>query len=331
MSSVARSQEFLHKLSKIKCNATLQEAYALMSAINEYNRAESDDTAKFLTKTEKTLGKRKIKQLYAVKEACDNEVVYLFRNLNASTVSSTVTAYRNTIKNANDAHPALAFFRLTRDFYDNRSTEYTAKVKETVQRDLHDYERYLRVAINMLSSNSYMQVTLGLVALTGRRPSEILLTAKFEQVNHIDSAFLKEVSKDRLLTFTGQLKKREQENDGYTIPVLCDNRLVLEAIEKLRKMKDFSDVVPANGKTLAQMVNSKTAKEQNIVARKFFAEFVEGNQITAYSLRAIYASIASFLYYDSDCGNEMPFFSEILGHSKNDIATAHSYEKFRIA
>ena len=108
-------------------------------------------------------------------------------------------------------------------------------------------------------------------------------------------------------------------------------QIIDKAYAELLSGKDFSDVVPANGKTLAQMVNSKTAKEQNIVARKFFAEFVEGNQITAYSLRAIYASIASFLYYDSDCGNEIPFFSEILGHSKNDIATAHSYEKFRIA
>jgi hypothetical protein len=318
MSSL-RTQEFINHLSTLKCQVTL-------SKLVEINQ-ESDLTKK--SQLINALGKRGIKQLQRIEESCNQEIAYLLRNLKPNTVMVSITAYRRAIKNWDNDHPALMYFKLPKDAYVKRNTEYSQNV-DNDSRNLKPFKQsniqpYIDRLISMLSSDSYIAVAMGICGLTGRRPGEILTTAIFTTSNECKYS-------DSSLVFTGQLKgkKSEKARDNYEIPVLCsDEKIIISALDRLRKMKDFSTMVVPIEKTLGQCVNLSTAKGQSQCVQKYLSEFFPDNQVKPYNLRALYIAIANHLYRPNTVAENV-FFSELLGHSEQDKESFKSYEDFYI-
>ncbi len=316
--SVPRIDDFIRKIRKIKCSVALSD---MLKLNNQETTIEEKEV--LLNKA-----KRSKKSLDAIELVCSDEIMYLLRNLKINSVHNTITRYRNVINDElTSNHIALFYLKLPKEFYEKRNHEYTQKVK---QRGNHripfkraNVERYIERLIWLTQQDSYIAIAMGIAGLTGRRPSEVLLTAQF-------STALECKYTDNSLIFKGQLKTNEDSEsarDNYEIPVLCDDeQIVINALAKLRAMKDFSKIEPAKGQTIAQRVNSLTAKGQKECVQRYLSEFF-GDKINPYVLRALYAEIAKERYIlKEQAPNE--FFSEVLGHSKDDEGTFASYQWF---
>src|SRR6202158_4756382 len=77
------------------------------------------------------------------------------------------------------------------------------------QQLLQDPDALVAKGVELLTSEQWADIAVGLAVCTGRRPGEILKTAVFER----KSAYS--------VIFTGQLKRRESDIPPYEIPTLC--------------------------------------------------------------------------------------------------------------
>jgi hypothetical protein len=153
---------------------------------------------------------------------------------------------------------------------------------------------------------------LGLCALTGRRVAEIGCTAEFKYIDK------------QVLEFVGQLKTKERaELAPYQIPVLFNAAKLMQALAKIREIKkQFIDK--------PELFHNATSKDLSARVKKYFSGLFEGEPKVK-DLRAIYALI-SFTNFSQIAANKRidrdVYFSNILGHSKDDITTCGSYVDF---
>jgi hypothetical protein len=82
-----------------------------------------------------------------------------------------------------------------------------------------DPETFIQTALDLLTSDRYLEKGMGLMALTGRRPAEIFFSASF--------SLPKKKFPFPALIFEGQLKTRHAPGtsfEPYPIPVLAGHR-----------------------------------------------------------------------------------------------------------
>ncbi len=152
------------------------------------------------------------------------------------------------------------------------------------------------------------RVAAGLLLLTGRRTIEIFQRAEFTIVG------------ERVLHFKGQAKTKgsSQSRDNYDIPVLADPYTLMDAFHWLRKR------YPCEGLT-GQQVNRKVAFNLGEVCENNYRVI---RDCTPHDLRAAYAEICLNYFWGQTGYNA--YFSQILGHSKNDVVTALRYKRFEL-
>lgn len=340
--STMRIKEFLSKLKTMKHDVLTLSKSKMWVSFNTVINESSDvratkEASENLSDLNNSLGINGQNELQLIKGLCDAEIKYLSGIHTVSTLLKTdIPAYNSAIKRVDSRHPALAFFKATKLLKESNN-EYKQKVmSRSGERDFYDTEGFLNTAKELLKSNSYIAVSMGLAALTGRRPTEILLTATFEDSDTSTISFDgKEMEFDECLIFSGQLKTKDAENarDNYLIPVLCDSDLIIEGLARLRKLKDFRDlneeIVNDSGKKMspAQRVSSVAGSQQNKCVKKYFSKHFKDN-VSPYDLRHAYALICT-----NKCNkNQIPkLLSNILGHSINDDSTMHSYMSLRMA
>ncbi|MGF1489398.1 MAG: protelomerase family protein, partial [Prochloraceae cyanobacterium] len=80
-------------------------------------------------------------------------------------------------------------------------------------------------ATELLESNSWAKVAAGLIALTGRRPTEIAWSGNFTPESNYS------------LIFSGQLKKGAIESQSFSIPTLIEADRILVAFQRLRNLQ----------------------------------------------------------------------------------------------
>ena len=288
-----------------------------------------------LVDLEKMFGITKIKQLNEIKQLCDREIESLAKIHTRNTLLRTdCPAYNHAIQRFAKRHPALAFFKMTKELIAD-NLKYQNRVKNRAgERIFKDEAGFVATAKRMLGANSYISIAMGLAALTGRRPSEVLLTASFKETTDRDIEFGENVviEIDEGVVFAGQLKTKNAPNacDNYLIPTLISADIILSTINKLRKFKDLShlnqDIVDKNGRNLTpgQRVNSLTASGQNKCVKQYFTPFFGDGKVSPHDLRHAYALISAHRYCSNP--NQYPkFYSKILGHSEGDDLTSHSY------
>jgi len=347
MATIARPQEFLERFNKvlrgIKTSLNSVEAHNWIAAKTSCDQSDNaPDKVAYLEMLEKGLGKRKVALFNKLESICIEEIKYLINGYNSvNTVFPIISQYRNTLKKSDENHIALSFFKLPKEEYAKRRTTYRISVKQALgdKRPYYNESAMIKQACDLLQSDSYIAVAMGLCLLTGRRPSEILHSAKFTEIKGIR----------HVIAFSGQLKTKDSElaRDSYLIPVLADSKIIIKALLKLRSMRDFKALEVPTGKTLSQVINSKTGKTQNDCVTRYFSEFLpawvnnEGKKETVkpYNLRQCYLDIVfrKFVNGSIDLSvipelkkdDKNMLCSNILGHSKDDLATVNSYMRVK--
>lgn len=333
-----RILEFVSKLEKIKCNVSLLQCHhwANLYAILIENKDDEllMEARTALVDLEKLFGVTKVRQLKRIKRLCDDEIEYLAEIHTRSTLLRTDSpAYNHAIQRIARRHPALAFFKMTKELIAD-NLEYQNRVKNRAgERVFKDVDGFVATAKRLLGANSYISIAMGLAALTGRRPSEILLTASFKDTTEREIGFGENVIEiDEGVIFAGQLKTKNASDasDNYLIPTLINADTILSTIDKLRKFKDFShlnhEIVDKNGRNLTpgQRMNALTASGQKKCVKQYFTPFFDDGKVSPHDLRHAYALISAHRYCSNP--NQYPkFYSKILGHREGDDLTSHSY------
>jgi hypothetical protein len=262
-----------------------------------------------------------------VRFVCESEVEFV--KTYYSTLGSQKNAYskyRNAIRETFNLSKdeernflPLQILRLSREETNEWKAGYTSKVSERlVSRALireSKVDELVEYARGLLQATSYIDRTLGIALLTGRRTSEVLCTMTLEPVADDDFAGV----------FDGQLKAKERDDVGsYEIPLLAEYSEIADALDGIRRAQP--DLV--DDPELARNRTHKAISQR--MKRLKFADYIdECPKLTGRSTRQIYAAIASNWYRPARI-SERHFISSILGHGKDDRSTGASYEDFTV-
>ena len=218
----------------------------------------------------------------------------------------SIIDFKHLIKKYN----AVRNLRLTKDETNTININYKAKIKKEQSnlKLIKNPQGIIDKAISLLTSKSYINRVLALATLTGRRVAEIGCTAEFIPFNK------------NTVIFKGQLKTKEKDCSDYKIPLLATTEHIISCLKGLRL--DMPQYI--NNPVI---FHSNCSKELSLRVKKHFSEFVE-DDITAKDLRAIYATIACAKYKKDSRKTAQCYYSEILGHSENDLNTCNSYFDF---
>ena len=267
---------------------------------------------------------RKLKTIAKVTRACRAEHEYLQSSYKTiSSLKSGFSSYRNYLRASLDGLEvegklvlglALDILRLSK----KQQQQYDLdRIKRVIAhrknlRAITNVGKYLAISRALLSSNSsYLDLVIGLAALSGRRTAEIACSASFEY----DS--------DQSVVFSGQLKLKARQLFSYAIPVLHQPKELIKTLHKLRLAKP--ELV---GQTIKFHDNASSSLNHKV--KKYYAGCFEGAPKPK-DLRSIYAELCFALFCERDkvatiAKNQ--YFSHILGHGENDLSTADAYVDF---
>lgn len=257
---------------------------------------------------------------------CKRELKDLYATYADSTVHFWLTKYRHAIKAAELDMPYLRLMhepirKMRANGAKQRKRVYQRQAR---QKPLYDVDAIVNRACALLERESYAAVGLGIALLTGRRAYEVFVTGKFQPIR----------GRIHEVRFSGQAKTRNNKRaqKPYIIPVLTTPENIVEGMNHLRNLRDFTMYLPDNDEIdLApksrdfQDCTGKTLRE---TCTRYFGKLIP--KCTPHDLRKIYAVIAYdwFAPPDMSVGR---YASEILGHSEGDLATVQSYQDFYLA
>ncbi|AWG43189.1 hypothetical protein CR532_04450 [Candidatus Borreliella tachyglossi] len=232
-------------------------------------------------------------------------------------ISKIITKVRHKIRELDVAHPMLKYFKLTRDEYKQIAYENSLKTKEknTYKKSFNKSE-FLTLTEELLQSNRFELLYMGLLLASGRRSLEII-AGQF--INNHDSD---------TISFKGQLKTRniKRFNTPYSIPLTVDKQLFLEAYNKLVDTNQYKD--------LRDRWEDNELKDTSIntLLRHELAKLFEGEFLLS-DFRAIYTAIILKRegYFNDNWGAKeiYPRVAEILGHVDDESASV-SYRDFKL-
>jgi hypothetical protein len=308
------------------------------SYAKDCRKAAQARVLEFLARLESTEQTRE-----AIKAVCDEEKEELeekFSNLN--TRACYMTDYRKAVKaweqdidlndqNSNEIqteagvirqHIALTHLNYTQSMHRQRKAPTEAR-KQEQRRHLTPITRideYLATVHRLLSSTDWRELSVGICAATGRRIGEVLKSGEFEQTAAYE------------VSFTGQLKQTKEEKQGgeerrYTIYTLTSSDLIVDAMERLRRLPEIKALKRKSMKEIDRITNSTI----NNHVRSELGEIVPPPHgevaLSSKNLRAAYANIAVYLFCPVN-HSISAFITDRLGHTSD--ATASNYEDYQV-
>lgn len=234
---------------------------------------------------------------------------------------------RNAIRVLDPNHPALEIV----DFDTNTWIEINNRASDRLgerQTKLIDHpDKIVKRATTLLGSYQWSEIACGLAVVTGRRSTEVIKTAQFEYKSKYS------------LTFTGALKRGNEPVElSIEIPTLCEARLVIDAIARIRsqlgsQIQDLSK----------RQVSSRYGRAVATKCDRYFDELVppreDQDNLYTHLFRAVYATIASYWYCPPSVP-EIEFRAAIQGHYqiidekdpklRRSIAASRNYFDYRI-
>ena len=236
--------------------------------------------------------------------------VHKNKNTNDSDLLKIAAKYRISIidlKNNIKKYYAVRSLSLTLEEIKTINDNYKIKVvkEHSSLKLIKNPQDFINKAVELLSSKSYITRVLAIALLSGRRVAEVGCTAEFSLIDK------------NTVMFKGQLKTKERECKPYRIPLLATPKLIISCLKEIRIDKPQYINKPI-------LFHSNCSKVLSMAVKKYFSEFVESN-ITPKDLRAIYATIACSRYKKDNRKTPQLYYSEILGHSEDDLNTCNSY------
>lgn len=274
-------------------------------------------------------GRTRALALQKLRRICQAEVRTLKANFTLATVKYYLSQYRDAIRNADPNHLVLRPRRMRsgqRFSYLALDPEETRSLNTAYQSSIHrdqskliplDADVFIEKAMELLGSSRYLEKGMALMALTGRRPGEIFLTAKFT------------LPKKKLpfpsLIFEGQLKTRNAPGTSvlpYLIPVLADPKRIIDQLAALRSLKPFPTLHAVHITTSPQLT------------KYVLASF--GSPELPWKpghLRSAYAAICCHRFKPKNMTDDI-FIADILGHKllpgSAALSVGQSYKDFYI-
>lgn len=203
-------------------------------------------------------------------------------------------------------HVALAIMNFPKNFHRERETDIKARKKQQREKlvNITDIDTFQEMIDKLLISKDFKEIAVGLIAATGRRPSEILSTAEFKQVGKFE------------VNFAGQLKTKEGKT--YTPYTLVESHKVCDALLRLRRMPEIKEL---KKRTLAEIDSGKNSGINRVVV-EYFGEILNPPtgevSLSAKNLRAAYAAISIYLFCPWTTDPSL-FVTENLGHANDSI------------
>ncbi len=158
-----------------------------------------------------------------------------------------------------------------------------------------DKDEYIQLAESLLTHKNMMNRVVAFCALTGRRESEIGLTATFEKID------------DFHVMFSGQLKTPDN-NKKYPIPLLTTSNVIIEALAEFRASKDYSRGFNPYSIEATRKFNSSYSNDIKTAHIRFFTSYYLSDKPKVHDLRMIYANLTYPDFNDSailiDCMKE---------------------------
>lgn len=282
----------------------------------------------------------------AVNALCKAEIAYMRKELQADsdhysvqTLHRYISDYRNAVRHEFAGETMPDMYNDSRGYKvkTHIAVKYLAMTKKEKearkQQDIDSKNRYtdidtggrlvianpatlITVANQILKeSTNYFEIVAALLAVTGRRPIEILHTGSLSPAN------------SQQCTFTGQAKTRESEHarGAFDIYTLAPPKLVSQALAKARKMRNYEGLSHRH-------IESRTSGMLGVKVRDIFGDVlaVEG-VITPKSLRGVWVNIAHHLYKPMSI--DSVFATNQLGHATPNgqsvsRASADNYMQF---
>jgi telomere resolvase len=210
--------------------------------------------------------------------------------LRADPVSRIAYACRYALSNVPDMKRASQGFQSKR------------KIENIENLQLFDEKRYIETASKLILSKKKRELLLGLYALTGRRPGEILKTGKLI------------AESNQVLTFSGQEKTRGKFRPPYQIPVFVDAFEIVKAFKRLRRIANINEKTGEKNnfkeKSAKDRVYSFLNSDFANLKKQVFGPFFKKEQI---KLRSSAATICCKHFKPVDMADEV-FFKLYLGH-----------------
>jgi hypothetical protein len=211
-------------------------------------------------------------------------------------------------------HIALKYLNYTPEEYAEINAQTEEHFQERLEnRKLIDHpDLVVAKAADLLRSDRWDAIVVGLAVVTGRRVSEVLKEGEFFPRTRYT------------VVFAGQLKK-DQDLAPYEIPTLVDAELVLSAWRRLRQLIDCSALS-------VEAVSKQYSSPVTDLAQQQFADLIPpvGDDSDLYTrlCRSVYGRIATH-YYAPVAVSDIKYMNTIYGHywieKAKDEKTKHYY------
>lgn len=186
---------------------------------------------------------------------------------------------------------------------------------------------YLETACRLLLSNDPHELAVGLIAVSGRRPVEILVRGNFSKETELHDY----LEPDYFVRFRGQAKKRdydmpEAERTEYRIGVLVPSDFFLNAFKRFRKMPESIELLRflkaetkkgTSPEVINDAVESRRGNSLRRAVAAAFGEFLPKrhgeDDLNNKALRAVYVRLVT----ERDCPksiNHLLWASRAVGH-----------------
>lgn len=234
---------------------------------------------------------------------------------------TTNNSFRAPTGNHELRHIALAECKPPQEIVDRHNQRNQLRLLERVSnrgfldRPFEIVTRAERLLHSGLEASIYSDIAAALVVLTGRRVTEILVTAEFSRCTAYS------------VWFTGQLKTRGKELPAVEIPTLIEAERIINGVSRLRELFLVDD-------TNRDLLDSYKNDVRCQVIRTFCdlvptIQMVEGEmRPTTHRMRAVYNCLATFFYAPPGLKDDL-YTKVIMAHE--DRNSTLNYMVYQIA
>ena len=307
----AKVEDFVQYCQGLRLSKTLEHHVALFLA--KLSGAEDARTVEYLCREEKAW--------FEVQYENDNtRAAHMTRYRKAIASMSAAISFPAdvTYEQATETGPirqhlALKWMNYDSRFHAARQAPTVAKTKaQRRQRVAFEPVPVIERAIAALSSEDYREVGATIILLTGRRPTEILKSGSFTQVNRYQ------------VEFSGQLKSRGKA-ETYPIYCLCRSHLLIDAFTRFRRTANIKALQAEENTAVDSRLNATINQAVQHIFSEVLRSPLGDEQLSATNLRAAYVNIAYHLFGvpEESIGS---FAEDFLGHQ--GTGSAANYEDY---
>jgi len=245
-----------------------------------------------------------------IKELCKDEVKELKGKYSTSYVLTCLCEYRKHFKG--DYKNVTYYLAVGKeDIKEDRVRKKKRLNKKNRNKiKVVDWMGMIEKAKDLLLSDKYQEVALGLSFLTGRRLTEIVKTARFTHYR----------KRKYMLNFEGQLK--EKRGLGK-FPIYALGNSAHDCKVALSKLRGMIDVRGLSNKEVERKYNVSINQRATVIFKDNMG------RCSAHRLRAVYAAICCELYMTKG-DDKNNFTASIMGHNALDTDSAMAYKKYML-